>query len=342
MGDPAPRASSRCAPRGPASRRARAGRQAAVLVALLLAGPAVACGGEDAEREAAREELERRFGRRDTAGGATTASGAGGGVPGGDTTPSSPATPGTQTGDPAAEPSTGDEAAAEPPPGRPAEPPAGRDTAPQRPAPTPPPEPGPAGFDPERWLAMADSAYRRLPSLRARFEQRVEVPLLERTNTGIGIWYQRGRDRFRMDFTEPPDDLFVADGTYLWLYQPSQQPDQVIKAELAGDAAQAGTADLLGRILAEARTAYEAAYEGTETVSGVDTHVIALTPRGPSEYRLVRVWIAAPDRLVRRFRIEQENEMVRTVTLAALEPGVPLADSLFRFVVPEGVDVYEP
>ena len=341
MGDPAPRASSRCAPRGPASRRARAGRQAAVLVALLLAGPAVACGGEDAEREAAREELERRFGRRDTAGGATTASGAGGGVPGGDTTPSSPATPGTQTGDQAAEPSTGDEAAAEPPPGRPAEPPAGRDTAP-RPSPTPPPEPGPAGFDPERWLAMADSAYRRLPSLRARFEQRVEVPLLERTNTGIGIWYQRGRDRFRMDFTEPPDDLFVADGTYLWLYQPSQQPDQVIKAELAGDAAQAGTADLLGRILAEARTAYEAAYEGTETVSGVDTHVIALTPRGPSEYRLVRVWIAAPDRLVRRFRIEQENEMVRTVTLAALEPGVPLADSLFRFVVPEGVDVYEP
>lgn len=304
------------------------------LAALLVLGPLVACGGGDeAERAAAREELERQFGRRDSAPGAPATPAPG---EGGDTVSVGEEGSADTSPDPASErrdePSEAEAPSPPPPPS-----PAAGDTATE---PSAPPA-GAAELDPDRWLAMADSAYRRLPSLRARFEQRVEVPLLDRTSTGLGIWYQRGRDRFRMDFTDPPDDLFVADGTYLWLYQPSQQPDQVVRTELAAGTTAAGTADLLGRVLAEARTAYDAVYEGTETVSGVETHAIALTPRGPSEYRTVRVWIAAGDRLVRRFRIEQENEMIRTVTLAALEPGVTLSDSLFRFEVPEGVDVFE-
>lgn len=305
----------------------------AALAFLLV--PLIGCGGEDDERRAAREELERRFGPREEA-----------------SPPESPAA--TDAGGPAAEPpdaaaSEGSGEGGEPPPG-------GEREEPDRPvrseeggatpseggvAAEPPPTPA-AGqeIDPGEWLTAADRAYRALPSLRARFEQRVEVPLLDRTSLGVGVWYQEGGDRFRMDFTDPPEDVFVADGTYLWLYQPSVQPDQVIRSELDGGRVEAGTADLLGRILAEARSGYDAAYEGREEVSGVPTRVIALTPRGPSEYRLVRVWIAERDRLVRRFRIEQENETIRTVTLSDLEPGVPMPDSLFRFEPPPGVDVY--
>ncbi len=343
--------------RTPGGRRARLRRRAsprapgpggalALAAALLALGGVGACGGDDADpRAEARETLERQFGRRDEAA-----------APGDSTASATAAAPDTAAGGALATP--GETAPAgsvrdtgiagrrpEPTTGAGAAPPA---TTPADTATSAPPTPTPAeqdagpGVDPGRWLAMADEAYRGLPSLEARFEQRVEVPLLDRTSTGVGIWYQRGRDFFRMDFTDPPDDVFVADGTYLWLYQPSQQPGQVIKAVLAAGAGQSGTADLLGRILSEARTEYDAVYEGTETVSGVETHVIALTPRGPSDYRLVRVWIATSDRLVRRFMIQQENEMIRTVTLSRLRPGVTLADSLFRFDVPPGVDVFEP
>lgn len=336
----ASRSGALATPPRPPRGRGVPGVVATALAALLTLAPIAACGGGDAETVAAREELEERFGRRDV-GGEAADSGAvepGTDAPGDVAEGAPPTVPDegeTDAPAPEVDPERGDGSggAASGPPAA-----AGPDTAADPSAAAPPRE---EGFDPDRWLAMADSAYRRLPSLRARFEQRVEVPLLDRTSTGVGIWYQRGRDRFRMDFTEPPDDLFVADGTHLWLYQPSQQPDQVVRTALAAGAAPAGTADLLGRILAEARTAYDAVYEGTETVSGVETHVIELTPRGPSEYREVRVWIAASDRLVRRFRIEQENEMVRTVTLADLEPGATLSDSLFRFTVPEGVDVFD-
>ena len=201
----------------------------------------------------------------------------------------------------------------------------------------------PTGQEPtaESVLADADAAYSGLSSLRAAFVQRVDLPLVDRSAQGHGIWLQEGRDRFLMDFTEPADDVFVADGEFLWLYQPSATPGQVIKSALEGGGQAAGGADVLGRILSEARASYDAVYEGSAIVSGVRTHVIALTPRGPSDYRLVRVWIADADRLVRRFRIEEENETIRTVTLAELEPNVPIDPSVFVFVVPDGVQTFE-
>lgn len=196
--------------------------------------------------------------------------------------------------------------------------------------------------DPDAILAGADAAYAGLSSLRAAFVQRIDVPLLDRTSQGHGVWYQEGRDRFRMEFIDPPEDVFVADGEFLWLWQPSANPNQVIKSALAGGSRAAGGADVLGRILSEARASYDAVYEGTAIVSGETTHVIALTPSGASDYRLVRIWVATGDRLVRRFRIEEENETIRTVTLASLEPDVPLADSLFLFIPPPGVPIFEP
>ena len=203
--------------------------------------------------------------------------------------------------------------------------------------------PAPAGQEPDAaiLLADADRAYSGLRSLRATFVQRVEVPLLDRTSQGFGDWLQAGRDRFRMDFTDPPEDLFVADGEFLWLYQPSATPGQVLQCELAGGRRAAGGADVLARILSEARESYDSRYEGTAIVSGVRTHVIELRPRGPADYREVRVWIADRDRLVRRFRIVEENETIRTVTLADLEPNARLDSSLFTFTLPDGADVFD-
>ncbi len=336
------------------------------LMACALALPAgFACGDSEAEsRAAARAQAAREFGRRDDgardpstpsstgeAGSPSLGSSSAGTSPaaGAPPTDASPA-PASGVSERAADPTTTvtDRSVA-----RGARPRDTEGTAPAAPLPAAPPspdvlpDPGRPRVDPsastidvDSLLAAAEAAYASLRSLRAAFVQRMEVPLLDRTSTGRGVWYQRGRDLFRMDFTDPPDDVFVADGTYLWLYQPSVQPDQVIRSDLAEGAIETGTADLLGRILAEARTGYDAVYEGRADVEGVPTHAVTLTPRGPSGYLRVRVWIAVADRLVRRFEIVEENESVRTVTLSRLEPGAALADTLFRFTPPPGVSVF--
>ncbi|WP_419859539.1 LolA family protein [Candidatus Palauibacter sp.] len=198
-------------------------------------------------------------------------------------------------------------------------------------------ESGQVGVD--SLLALANSAYASLDRLKAAFAQRIENPLLGRTREGRGTWYQAGRNRFRMDFDEPAGDIYVADGSCLWLYEPSLH-DQVMVSPLE-DGVEIGTVDILGRLLSQARTTYDAVDEGTGEIDGVETRIVSLTPRElPARYVEVRLWIGVSDRYVRRFRIREENQTLRTVTLTPLEPQARIDPGVFEYAPPEGVPVF--
>ncbi len=190
-------------------------------------------------------------------------------------------------------------------------------------------------------LERAESVYEALESMQAGFEQTIEIPLLGRRREGSGMWYQKGRGRFKMEFADPPGDVIVADGMHLWLYYPSTHPGQVIRSEIEANITGAGMVDLQGRIFEEADTEYEAALEGAEEVTGQSTWRISMTPTGESPYRRVRVWVDQGSFLVRRFEILEENETIRTVELRDLRPNEVIPDSVFDFVPPEDTDVFE-
>lgn len=190
-------------------------------------------------------------------------------------------------------------------------------------------------------LARAEQVYDGLTSLEAQFEQTIEVTLLGRSRTGSGTWYQKGRGRFKMDFSDPPEDLIVADGSHLWLYYPSTHPGQVIRSEIDADVTGAGMVDLQGRIFDEAASGYDADLEDREILDGHETLRIRLTPTGESPYRRVRVWVDSNSFLVRKFEILETNETLRIVVLRELKPNQPISDDTFRFTPPAGADVFE-
>lgn len=190
-------------------------------------------------------------------------------------------------------------------------------------------------------LARAERVYGDLGSLQAQFDQTIEVTLLGRSRSGSGTWYQKGRGRFKMDFTDPADDVIVADGRHLWLYYPSTHPGQVIRSTIDANVTGAGMVDLQGRIFDEAAAGYDAELEGRETIDGHETFRIHLTPRGESPYRYVRVWVDTAAHLVRKFEIMEQNETLRTVVLRDLRPNRPIADEVFSFSPPAGADVFE-
>ncbi|MEJ2482474.1 MAG: outer membrane lipoprotein carrier protein LolA [Gemmatimonadota bacterium] len=189
-------------------------------------------------------------------------------------------------------------------------------------------------------LARAEATYNGLSSMRARFDQTIEITLLGRKRTGSGEWYQKGRGRFKMDFSDPEGDLIVADGSTLWLYYPSTHPGQVIRSTIDANATGAGMVDLQGRIFEQAAEAYDAVLDGRREVEGHETWLVTLTPRAESPSRKVRVWIDTESLLVRRFEITEENETLRTVVLRDLQPDAPIADDVFRFTPPAGTDVF--
>lgn len=190
-------------------------------------------------------------------------------------------------------------------------------------------------------LARAEQVYDGLTSLEAQFEQTIEVTLLGRSRTGTGTWYQKGRGRFKMDFSDPPEDLIVADGSHLWLYYPSTHPGQVIRSEIDADVTGAGMVDLQGRIFDEAASGYDADLEDREILDGHETLRIRLTPTAESPYRRVRVWVDSNSFLVRKFEILETNETLRIVVLRELKPNQPISDDTFRFTPPAGADVFE-
>lgn len=188
-------------------------------------------------------------------------------------------------------------------------------------------------------LLRASEAYGKVRSLRAEFVQTAENPLLRSRVTSRGTLVQRRPDRFLMRFSEPAGDVIVSDGEWIWVYYPSVDEKQVMRAPVG--AGGAGGADLQAQFLGDPLTRFTPSLEGTESVRGRRAYVLLLTPRVDTGFRSLKVWIDAQDHLVRRFELVESNGVKRHFELDRLEVDVAAPDSLFRFTPPEGARIVE-
>ena len=188
-------------------------------------------------------------------------------------------------------------------------------------------------------VRRAADAYSRVRSMKAAFVQRTENPLLGQTTTSRGIMYQRRPDRFKLSFTDPAGDVIVSDGRYFWIYYPSVDAKQVMRAPVSE--AGAGAVDLQAQFLGDTDRRFTATLEGTEAVNGRSAHVVTMLPRENLGYRRLKVWIDARDHLVRRFEITENNENVRRFDLSDVQINPQLEESIFRFAMPAGARIVE-
>jgi outer membrane lipoprotein carrier protein len=187
-------------------------------------------------------------------------------------------------------------------------------------------------------LSRAERASREIRSLEADFTQSLTIPLLNQSQRSAGRLFQRRPDRFLMRFSDPAGDVIVADGRHFWLYYPSSDARQVIRTSIA---AGGEAVDLQQQFLSNPNQRFVATLIGEESVGGRPAHVLTLVPRGPSPYRLLRIWVDREDHLVRRFEMTEENDSVRRVELRNLRTNHPLPDALFAFTPPEGAQVFD-
>lgn len=239
--------------------------------------------------------------------------------------------------DTAAGPTPSGPGADEPPARTPAVEPA-RPPGPSTAAPQPVPTQQPAGAGPTALLERAERLYADLGSMDADFRQQVYVPLLDQTQNSRGKLYHRSPDRFAMRFTEPAGDIVLADGRYIWMYYPSTDDRQVMRAVLSPGGQQV---DLHREFLSDATSRFNVASSGTETIGGRQTTGLTLTPRGASPYSRVRLWIDNDNNLVRRFEITEENGTVRTLDLSNIRTNPTIANDVFVFTPPPGVQVHD-
>ncbi len=169
----------------------------------------------------------------------------------------------------------------------------------------------------------------------ADFQQVTELKTLNRIIEASGMVYFRRPGKMLWRYEDPKGQLILADGEYLYYYQPEEK--QVIKSRLSkAFLSDTPLSFMLG--IGDLKRDFNGTLIGTET----DHFIIRLTPKeelgGVGELRL---GIEKGDFDIVWARIEDAVGNVTTIRFSGMQREVGFADSIFRLEVPEGVDVIE-
>ena len=190
-------------------------------------------------------------------------------------------------------------------------------------------------------ITRAQTAWARVKTLRATFEQTLTNPITGSALTSRGELQQRKPNRLAITFSDPVGDRIVADGKFVWVYLQSATPGQVIK--LASTDMGAASMDLIGQFLNTPRANYDAVDAGSDKVGTRTARAIVLTAKPGVELPFVRakVWVDSADNLIRQFESTDGNGVSRRVRLLTLSPNAAVDSRAFAFRVPQNVRVVE-
>jgi outer membrane lipoprotein carrier protein len=194
---------------------------------------------------------------------------------------------------------------------------------------------------PEATVQRAVKAYKGIKTIRASFTQTVTNPLTGSDVESRGEMQQRIPGRISVEFSDPRGDRIVADGKVVWLYLPSTNPGQVIRAHV-GENDRANVPDVTSLFLDSPEKRYEMSDAGTATVEGHATHAVKLVSVDSTiPFSKATVWIDDDDALIRRFETTDANGLTRRITITSILPNAKLDSGVFAFVPPKGVRVID-
>ncbi|HLA89679.1 MAG TPA: outer membrane lipoprotein carrier protein LolA [Gemmatimonadaceae bacterium] len=189
--------------------------------------------------------------------------------------------------------------------------------------------------------ALLDRAVREYASIRtvrAPFEQTLTNPNTNSTRTAKGEFFQRGRSRFALRFSDPAGDAIISDGEALWVYLPSSAKGQVLKMPREAGAG----LDFLTQLLTAPREHYAVSVLGDATVGARATAAFALTPKGATApFTRATLWVGRADAFLWQVETVEPSGLVRRVRFTAIRTNVTLPRDALTFRVPEGVRVID-
>jgi outer membrane lipoprotein carrier protein len=197
-----------------------------------------------------------------------------------------------------------------------------------------------AAQDAQAVVGRSARVYRSLRSLKADFVQVINNPMIDSAESR-GTLVQSGPSKLSMRFSDPPGEAIVIDGEHVWVYTPSTTPGQVIRMAVPSGGPVYGY-NILAWILDRTDERYDAKYLRSESLKGVPTDVVELTPRVPDlPFDRAVVWLARGDALPRKLEISERSGATRILTLSNLRVNQSVPEKTFTFQVPSGVRIVD-
>jgi len=170
----------------------------------------------------------------------------------------------------------------------------------------------------------------QLNSLRAQFSQEIIVGDDELVEAALGKVSLKKPGKFRWDYTEPFERVIVADGERVWLYEADLE--QVTVRPLDRTLGETPAALLSGDAKALDR------FELIDASASNHLEWVQLRPVS-QESDFERIRLAFEEGELAELTLEDRLGQTTRIFLSDVVTNVAIADEVFRFQVPDGVDV---
>ncbi|HVP51691.1 MAG TPA: outer membrane lipoprotein chaperone LolA [Terriglobales bacterium] len=185
--------------------------------------------------------------------------------------------------------------------------------------------------------AKVDQRYNRLQTLQADFTETYHGAGVSRTESGM-LWLKRP-GKMLWDYREPRPKMFVIDGKTAWFYAPGERQARKAAAKKLDDL-RSPLRYLLGKTKLERELAGLSLATDIATLAPGD---IALrgVPRG-MENRVSSVLLeVTPEGEIARMLVNEVDGSSTEYRFSNRRENQPVADQLFHFLPPPGVEVIE-
>ena len=172
---------------------------------------------------------------------------------------------------------------------------------------------------------------------RAKFSQTVSAPDGLKKKTSSGSFEFARPDRFRFSYTKPFEQLIVADGRKVWLYDLDLNQVTVRAMSQALGATPASL--LAGGAMDKDFELVNAPTQDAQPKDGLDW--VQATPRIKEGATVQTLRIGFRGKTLAALEIVDAFGQRSLLQFSAVETNPKLADETFRFVPPKGVDVIE-
>ena len=169
----------------------------------------------------------------------------------------------------------------------------------------------------------------------ADFRQETEVKTLSKTLKTSGKLFFKRPGKMLWRYDTPKDQFVLADGQYLYFYQPEQ--NQVIKSPLKNAfRSDIPLSFLLG--LGSLKKDFNASLKGTEE----NQHVLRLEPKGEAGgYSDILMGVSKASADILWVSVRDAAGNLTSIHFSDMRKGAGLKDSLFQLQIPNGADIVE-
>ena len=191
----------------------------------------------------------------------------------------------------------------------------------------------------DQCVSKLEKKYEAMNDFQARFEQETLSSSIKQVQRAEGSVYFKKGGKMLWDYKTPAVQKIILDGQNLWFYLPEEK--QVMKNNFSSIPSHIVLDLFRGKINIQERFKVTFIQEAVKDIKKeIVTELIPLT-YNPTMKKLT-LWIDPKTYYIFKSSLEDDFGNLTTLKFLKMEVDKGIDDSIFTFVPPAGVDVFEP